>query len=288
MKDLSEHHGLISNLFSQPEMAEEFESFRLDPSQIHSFEENGFVSGIKLLNDEQITVLREELRVVCDPEHPGNKLFHEFHSNEAVDPSTVLFHALGAWRITAGFHDSLWNPAFLVPASQLLNGPVRFWHDQLFYKPAHHGGVVAWHQDYSYWTRTTPLCHLTCWIGLDDTTIENGCLHYIPGSHKWDLLPVTGLTNDMESIYEVLTDDQREQFKPVPVELNAGECSFHHGLTVHGSYENRSPNPRRAYVINVALDGVRSDTSEPLLKDVPVVEKGTPLRGQFFPLLYSG
>jgi hypothetical protein len=39
-----------------------------------------------------------------------------------------------------------------VPASQLLGGEVRFWHDQIFYKPAHHGGVVIWHQDYSYWT----------------------------------------------------------------------------------------------------------------------------------------
>jgi hypothetical protein len=76
-----------------------------------------------------------------------------------------LFHALGAWRIAPGFHDLLWNPAFVMPAAQLLDGPVRFWHDQLFCKPAQHGGVVAWHQDYSYWTRTQPMAHLSCWIG---------------------------------------------------------------------------------------------------------------------------
>ena len=56
-------------------------------------------------------------------------------------------------------------------ASQLLGDRgVRFWHDQLFCKPARHGGIVAWHQDYSYWTRTQPLAHLTCWIGLDEAT----------------------------------------------------------------------------------------------------------------------
>jgi amino acid transporter len=60
-----------------------------------------------------------------------------------------LFHALGAWRIAPGFHDILWNQAFTVPASQLLEGPVRFWHDQLFCEPARHSGVVAWHQDVS-------------------------------------------------------------------------------------------------------------------------------------------
>src|SRR5205807_6823253 len=106
--------------------------------------------GIRLLNDDQVDVLRAELEQLMNPEHPGRHLFHEYHSNESTDADRVLFHALGAWRVLPGFHDLLWNPAFLVPASQLLGGPVRFWHDQLFCKPARHGGVVAWHQDYSY------------------------------------------------------------------------------------------------------------------------------------------
>ncbi len=90
------------------------------------------------------------------------------------DAKTVLFHALGAWRIARAFHDILWNPDFTVPAGQLLGGSVRFWHGQLFCKPPLHGGVVAWRQDYSYWTRTTPMAHLTCFIALDDTDLEIG------------------------------------------------------------------------------------------------------------------
>src|SRR5918997_478613 len=105
---------------------------------------------------------------------------------------------------------------FAAPAAQLLGGPVRFWHDQLFCKPARHGGVVAWHQDYSYWTRTTPLAHLTCWVGLDDATRENGCVHYVPGSHLWPDLPATGLTGEMGAIESVLTEEQKQQFRPVP------------------------------------------------------------------------
>ena len=100
--------------------------------------------------------------------------------------------------------------AFTVAASQLLGGAVRFWHDQLFCKPARHGGVVAWHQDYSYWTRTVPLAHLSCWIGLDDATRENGCLHYIPGSHRWNLLPITGLADDMDAIQTVMSEEQKQ------------------------------------------------------------------------------
>ena len=139
----------------------------------------------------------------------------------------MLFHALGAWRITPGFHDLLWNPAFLVPASQLLRGGVRFWHDQLFSKPARHGGVVAWHQDYSYWTRTKPMSHLTCWIALDDATRDNGCLHYVPRSHLWDLLPKPALAGDMDAIQSVLSPQQKEQFKPVAIELKKGMATFH-------------------------------------------------------------
>jgi ectoine hydroxylase-related dioxygenase (phytanoyl-CoA dioxygenase family) len=174
-----------------------------------------------------------------------------------------------------------------VPARQLLGGPVRFWHDQLFVKPAKDGGIVAWHQDYSYWTRTKPVSHLTCWIGLDDSTIENGCVHYVPGSHKWELLPRGSLAGDMDAIKERLNEDQRSRFAPVPIELRAGEASFHHPMMIHGSFENRSSRPRRAAVINMFRDGVISNSNEPLLSGIPVIPKGKKLDGRFFPLLRS-
>jgi ectoine hydroxylase-related dioxygenase (phytanoyl-CoA dioxygenase family) len=181
----------------------------------------------------------------------------------------------------------LWNPAFLVPASQLLGGAVRFWHDQLFCKPARHGGVVAWHQDYSYWTRTTPLAHLTCWIGLDDSTRENGCLNYVPGSHLWPDLPKPVLTGEMDGIRGSLPEELKDKFKPVAVELKKGESAFHHARTMHGSGANDTPKPRRATVINVFRDGVMSNADEPLLTGVPVIPRGERMGGQFFPLLFE-
>jgi ectoine hydroxylase-related dioxygenase (phytanoyl-CoA dioxygenase family) len=286
VKDLSTEHSLVSDLFSQPKSAQEWDALRLTGDQVRFYRENGYLSGVRLLSDAQVDRLREQLDELFDPQHAGRELWYEYHSNESADPNTVLFHALGAWRIQPGFHDLLWNPAFTIAASQLLDGPVRFWHDQLFCKPAKHGGVVAWHQDYSYWTRTKPMAHLTCWIGLDDSTIENGCVHYVPKSHTWDLLPITGLAGDMQAIREVLNDEQWEAFSsPVPVELKKGECTFHHPLTVHGSFENRTERPRRAAVINVFLDGVRSESDEELLVGVPPIPKGNQMDGQFFPLL---
>ena len=286
MEDLSVYHQPVTSLFSGPSHPD-WIRFQLSESQIEFYQTNGYLAGIRLLDNQQVERLRAELAQLSEPSHQGNKLFYEFHSNESTDPRKILFHALGAWRVASGFHDLLWNPAFLMPASQLLEGSVRFWHDQIFYKPGYHGGVVAWHQDYSYWTRTTPMAHLSCWIGLDDSTAENGCVHYVPGSHRWNLLPITGLAADMDSIQTVLTDEQKANFKPLAIELKKGEASFHHPLMVHGSFENKTDRPRRATVINVFRDGVKSDSEEPLLEGIPAIAKGQKIQGQFFPLLFE-
>src|SRR5215469_4578143 len=287
VEDLSKHHRPIGTLLGRTSGDKDWERFRLSEEQVEFFRENGYLKGIRLLSDEQVESLRGELEQLMNPGHAGRHLFHEYHSNESTDPNRVLFHALGAWRVTPGFHDLLWNPAFFVPASQLLGGAVRFWHDQLFCKPARHGGVVAWHQDYSYWTRTTPLAHLTCWIGLDDANRENGCLHYAPGSHRWELLPITGLAGDMNAIQNVLTPELKDKFQPVAAEMKKGESSFHHARTMHGSHANNTAAPRRATVINVFRDGVMSNADEPLLNGVPVIPRGNKMGGQFFPLLFD-
>jgi ectoine hydroxylase-related dioxygenase (phytanoyl-CoA dioxygenase family) len=287
IEDLSGYHTPVGDLFPKAITKEDWESYRLSDEQVEFYRENGYVAGIRILSGVQIEALRGELAALVDPAHPGHHLFYVFNANESADPSQILFHALGAWRITPGLHDLLWHPAFVVAAAQLLDGPVRFWHDQIFYKPAHHGGVVIWHQDYSYWTRTTPVAHISCWIGLDDSTRENGCVHYVPRSQRWQLLPRKSFANEMETILELLTPAQRVEFKPAAIELKAGECSFHHPLMVHGSYGNQTARPRRAVVINAFRDGVVSASDAPLLEGVPTIPNGRKINGQFFPLLFD-
>lgn len=289
VKDLADYHEMVSDIFQLPKTAEEWNQYRLSDEQVAHFHEYGYVSGIKMLDEDQVETLRNELAEIVDSSHPGHHLFYEFHSNESENPNSVLFHSLGHWRITPGFHDVIYNPAFVMAAHQLLeNKPVRFWHDQLFCKPAKHGGVVAWHQDYSYWTRTIAMQHLTCWTGLDDASVENGCLHYIPKSHKWGLLDAPSLAGDMNGLMDYLNDEQKEQFKnPVAIELKKGYATFHHPLMVHGSYENKSEISRRAFVLNVFADGTISNTDDELLAGVPRIPKGQKMEGKFFPLIFD-
>src|SRR5512141_2978061 len=223
MPDLSEFDHPLTDLFPA---ASDSSEYLLSDEQIDFFEENGYLAGVRILDDSQVDVLRAGLFQIAQPEQAENPLFYEYNRNESEDPGHVLFHALGAWRVSRHYHDLLFHKAFTVPATQVLGGPIRFWHDQIFVKPPRKGGAVSWHQDYSYWTRTVPAAHLTCWIALDDSDLENGCVHYIPGSHKWDLLPRGGLAGDMEAIFDRLTPEQKAAFKPVPVELKKGFASF--------------------------------------------------------------
>lgn len=288
-RDLADHSHLVSDIFVWPTSPEEWEQYKLSDEQVAFFNENGYLHNVKLLEEWQVDRLREELVQIMNPNYEKHDLLYEFHSNESTDPDKVIFHCLGHWRLTDGLHDVNWNPAFVMAAYQLLGEKaVRFWHDQLFVKPKKHGGVVAWHQDYSYWTRTVPMQHLTCWVGLDDATLENGCLHYIPGSHKWGLLDKPVLTGAMNELKNYLTEEQKMKFDPVPVEMKKGYAAFHHPLTIHGSFENASERPRRAFVLNAFADGTLSNSDEEMLVGVPHVKKGEKMEGKFFPLLFDG
>lgn len=288
-KDYGLHDRPVADLFDRPGSVEEWKKYALSTEQIRHFKEYGYVKDVRILDDAQIERCREELQKLADPSNPGNEYFYEYNSNESEDPDAVLFHALGAWRVSPVFHDILWAPAFRMAAYQLIGKNYRLFHDQLFSKPAKHGGVVAWHQDFSYWTWTSPMNHLTAWIGLDDVDTENGCMYYVPGSHKWGLLKKTGLAGDMDSVREILTEDQIRDFdNKIPVEMKAGYASFHHPLIMHGSYANNSDRSRRATLINVFADGVvsnRDHENAPGADNYPQVPKGEAMGGTYYPLL---
>ena len=278
-------HGRVGALFPDPER--DRASYTLPADAVRFFHENGYLRGGRVLDDEQIAALREGLEDIRSGRNPRTGELYEIDEDYRRAPESNVFHCLGAWLIDEAFHDLLWHPAITVKAAQLLGVPrPRFWHDQVFYKPARHPGVVTWHQDYSYWTRSYPAGHVTCWVGLDDATLENGCVHYVPGSHRWGLLPRISLTKDMDAVKEYLEPEQAAAFRPEPMVLKAGECLFHHSHTVHGSYGNRCDGPRRGVVVNFMRPDTRcGDGDSPLLTGVPVIPKGAVIEGDYFPML---
>ena len=99
--DLSFEHHPIGSLFphvNRRTMAE----YELHPEQIEFFHGYGYLSGVRILSDEQVEALRQELPRLLDASPEERGLFYEYNSNESTDPNHVLFHALGAWRIAPG------------------------------------------------------------------------------------------------------------------------------------------------------------------------------------------
>jgi ectoine hydroxylase-related dioxygenase (phytanoyl-CoA dioxygenase family) len=282
---LEKRHGPVTDLF--PRVGHDRAPWVLPEERVAFFHENGYVKGGFVLDERQIEALREGLEAIRLGDNPRTGELYEIDEDYRRAPHKNVFHFLGAWLIDDAFHDLLWHPAITTKGAQLLEVErLRFWHDQVFDKPPRHPGVVTWHQDYSYWTRATPAGHVTCWIGLDDTTEENGCVQYVPGSHRWGLLPRISLTEDMDAVREFLAPEQAEAFRPVPMTLKAGECTFHHSHTVHGSYGNRSGRPRRGVVLNFMRPDTRcADGTAPLLTGVPIIPEGEVIQGDYFPLL---
>jgi ectoine hydroxylase-related dioxygenase (phytanoyl-CoA dioxygenase family) len=282
---LERRHHPVGRLFPDPE--EGREGYRLSEDAVRAFRENGYVRGGRVLDASQIEALRAGLEDIRSGRNPRTAELYEIDDDYRRDPDRNVFHFLGAWLIDEAFHDLVFHPAVTVKAAQLLGvARARLWHDQVFYKPPRHPGVVTWHQDYSYWTRATPPGHLTCWIALDDATVENGCVHYVPGSHRWGLLPRISLTKDMDAVKAFLEPQQAAAFRPVPLEVAAGECLFHDAHTVHGSHGNASDEPRRGIALNYMKPDTRSASSErPLLTGVPIVPAGSVIEGDYFPIV---
>ena len=103
------------------------------------------------------------------------------------------------------------------------------------------GGVEKpWHQDNAYFSTGNPNGIIGTWIALDDATVENGCMHFLPGGHKQGPLRHHH-TNDCE-----ILPDRLDRSKAVPVPVHAGGIIFFHGNIPHQTPPNHSNQRRRA------------------------------------------
>jgi len=137
-------------------------------------------------------------------------------------------------------------PAILDVVEDLIGPDIKLYTDQVFMKPPFHGSAQAWHQDSASWPFFLPHNHVTCWIAIDDATLENGCLRYLPGTHALGLV-------DRARVPVLVDQLQRDE---VPVPREPGYGVFHHSLLLHSSGPNASPHRRRGLVLHY----VRADT----------------------------
>ena len=259
----------------------------LTQQQQRAFERDGFVGPIDVLTPGEVARVREAVASIVERLDELEPQLYEVERAYTERKGEVVCHFLGAWRIDATLRALMFDPRITRPCAQLLGvDRLRFWHDQVFAKPPRHPGVVPWHQDYSYWTRTQPACHITANLMLDDADVDNGCLQFVPGSHRWGLLPKLPFDAPLEAIREHIPNGAA--FAPVAVPVRAGQMTIHHSHTLHGSDQNRTDRWRRAVVCNYMGAHVRvADGAAPLLRGTAPIEVGRVVEGDAFPIVWE-
>jgi phytanoyl-CoA hydroxylase len=118
------------------------------------------------------------------------------------------------------------------------------------FKQPNIGGEVTCHQDATF-LYTDPISVTGFWFALEDATLENGCLHAIPGGHKHGLKKRFVRNESGGTQFEVLDDSPWQDELAIPIEAPAGTLVILHGLLPHLSYANRSPKSRHAFTLHV-------------------------------------
>jgi len=268
-------------------------------TDVEFFQKNGYWLAGKVVDDERLDRLREAMDKVYAGEFETGREPWMGGWKPTSDPLQIRKADNVHWS-----NDTLralaTDPTIGAMAARLLHTPeIRLWHDQLLYKPgqgkdAKRSGNVGWHQDTQYWRCTIPNL-ITAWIAFDDVTLDNGCMQVVPGSHQWGLMePGDFFNTDLETLATEIEKKTGKPFRTAPCTLKAGEVSFHHSLTLHGSGPNLTDKPRRSLVAHLMpadacyISGTPNDNH---MNAILLLERGGRhgdlFKGDLWPVLYS-
>ena len=236
------------------------------PKMKDSYDRDGYLAVEAVFDSQEISEIRERIdAIIADPDNPPEGVGIGREGNTAANKDSEearnddIRGASFLVRFLPYFQDVARNPRLLGLARGLLGPRVKVFRDQALFKPPG-GQAKPPHQDQSYF-RVQPIDDLvTAWIALDDSTLENGCMCYVPGSHKHGIFPI-GHDPD-RPVHHIPDTGNLELPPPTSVPVPAGSVVFHHGCTLHHSAENRSDTWRKAIIFHYATSDARSEKEE--------------------------
>ena len=219
----------------------------ITPQMIASYRENGYVLVEDFLSPAEVETWRDAVGEAVGfrgtariPNRPDADAAAE---DSADYYSKVFVQVVNLWQTHQKMKDLILDPRIGKMACELegIDG-IRVWHDQALIK-APWANATSWHLDNPYWSFSSQHS-ISVWIALDDATYQNGCLYFIPGSHKTATFENVGIGPNMNALFKVYPEWGKQQSVAVP--MKAGSCSFHNGLTAHGAGANMTNGWRRA------------------------------------------
>ena len=234
-------------------------NYHLEEYQVDFYQKNGFVVIRNFLSPDELDHWRETVINAVQKRNgqkmPGKdiKIGESDGINEDVAYYGKVFdQLLNLWQTDANVKRLMLDERIGKMAAQLAGvDGIRIWHDQALFKRPW-ANPTSWHLDTPFWSFSDRRA-LSIWIALDDATMENGCLYFLPGSQFETTFENKGIGKNMDGIFEVYPQFIKAQSVPVP--MKAGSCSFHNGMIVHGANANMTNDFRRAMTCAYMPDG---------------------------------
>ena len=238
--------------------------YAVSDAEREAFRRDGYVHLRGVLSDDELSdvadvydrFLRREIAV-------DGKDFNDMTTGEhGTDPSGyAIVNVMLPRKYLPSLQGSVYEQRAMSIAEQLCGEGMTIDFDQFLAKhPGRPDAVFGWHQDQAYWIDTGDRRTATCWLAVDDTSLENGCMQFLPGSNHEPVRPHRPLHEDRSKSHTLITD-LREGEQTVPVFIKRGDITVHSEGVLHGSGGNTSAdNWRRAYIIALrSTDTVRQE-----------------------------
>lgn len=232
----------------------------LTHEQLQRFSEDGFLVVEEFLGPQEVEIARSRFEPLFRGEFPTGLQPDEWNWREGRDAEDLTRQICNGWKADPVVAAIVLSERIGRAAAQLAGWPgARIGQDNVIWKPPG-AKALGFHQDDGYCDWVAPPGYITCWMALDDTSVEGGTIEYARGSHRWGVFDPEGAFHAPENHYEALeraAEKAGEAVRIVRPEVAAGSCIFHHGCTFHGSGPNRGERPRRSLVSHCLSSAAR-------------------------------
>jgi ectoine hydroxylase-related dioxygenase (phytanoyl-CoA dioxygenase family) len=213
-----------------------------------TYDRDGFVFPIDVVSAGEAEAVRADLEAA--------------EAELADDPQRLAVLRAYPDRVLPSFDRLIRNPNLIAAASQVLGPDLMVWSAGLFIKDGNTPKIVSWHQDLTYWGLDDAE-ETTCWVALSPASTESGCMKFVPGSHKKQLVAHVDtfdennlLTRGQEIAVEVNEEDG------VAAALNTGQASMHHGHLFHASGPNTTADRRIGSAIRYIKPSMKQQSGD--------------------------
>ena len=215
---------------------------KVPEESIKRFNKEGYLPVENILSISELEQIRKRLEDIAKGETDFPEKYIQIEpklegKNPVKDISTVrkISHLT---KYDSIFTQLARKPEILAYVKAIIGPDLKVYLDQTMCKQAYIGSAKPPHQDSAYWTDVEPRNQIICWIAVNDSTIENGCMRYIPGSHKGEII-------DHKHLEDFRIEDKDINYeREVAIPLKAGSCCFHHSKVLHRTGPNLSSNGR--------------------------------------------